>query len=105
MQDLPPEVAKRIEKLNPGEVSEGFIMKNNSHKDVAAIVKLTNRIQGHRANLSDDYNLIKKMYENHKKEQILKEWLEKKIKDTYVRIEDGWQNCDFRYEGWIKEAN
>lgn len=102
MQDLPPEIAKKIENMDPGDISEAFIMKNSSHKDVAAIVKLTNRIPGHRANLSDDYNLIKKMYEEHKKEQILKDWLEKKIKNTYIRIEPAWQNCEFRYEGWIK---
>lgn len=102
MQDLPTEVARRVEKLNPGEVSEAFIMKNNNHKDVAAVVKLTERIPGHRANLSDDYNLLKKMYENYKKEMVLKEWLEKKIKETYVKIEPGWQGCEFRYEGWVK---
>ena len=102
MQDLPTEIAQKVEKMSPGDVSEAFIMKNSNHKDVAAIVKLTDRIPGHRANLSDDYNLIKKMYENHKKEQILKDWLEKKIKETYVKIEPGWQSCEFKYEGWIK---
>lgn len=102
MQDLPQEIAKQIEKMNPGDISEAFIMKNNNHKDVAAIVKLTARIPGHRANLSDDYNQIKKMYENYKKEQILKDWLEKKIKETYVKIEPSWQNCDFHYNGWIR---
>ena len=103
MQDLPPEISKKIENMEPGDLSEAFIMKNSSHKDVAAIVKLKERIPGHRANLADDYNLLKKMYENHKKEEVLKEWLENKIKDTYVRIEPGWQNCEFRYEGWVKE--
>lgn len=102
MQDLPAEIARQVETMNPGDVSQAFIMKNNNHKDVAAIVKLTERIPGHRANLSDDYNLIKRMYENHKKETILKDWLEKKIKETYVKIEPGWQNCEFRYEGWVK---
>ncbi|MCH5231893.1 MAG: peptidylprolyl isomerase [Muribaculaceae bacterium] len=103
MQDLPTEIARRIEKMNVGDISEAFIMKNSNHKDVAAIVKLSERIPGHRANLSDDYNLLKRMYENHKKETILKEWLENKIRDTYVKIEPGWQNCEFHYEGWIKE--
>ena len=102
MQDLPTEVARRVENLSPGDVSEAFIMKNSNHKDVAAIVKLTERIPGHRANLSDDYSLLKKMYENHKKDMILKEWLEKKIKETYVKIEPGWESCEFKYEGWIK---
>ena len=102
MQDLPTEIAQRIERMSPGDVSEAFIMKNSNHKDVAAIVKLTERIPGHRANLSDDYNLLKRMYENYKKEEILKDWLEKKIKETYVKIEPGWQSCDFKYEGWVK---
>lgn len=104
MQELPPEIAKRIETMSPGDISEAFVMRDASkNKDVAAIVRLTSRVEGHRANLADDYNMIKEMYENHKREEILKDWLENKIKDTYVRIEDGWGNCDFRYQGWVKE--
>ena len=60
MQDLPPDVAKRIERMSPGDVSEAFVLKTPRNQDVGAIVKLTNRIEGHRANLSDDYNLLKK---------------------------------------------
>lgn len=105
MQDLPAEVAKKIEKMSPGDVSDAFVMITPKNKEVAAIVRLTNRIPGHRATLSDDFNLIKKMYENHKRQEILTDWLEKKIKNTYVRIEDGWNNCDFHYKGWIKNAN
>ncbi|MDE7108649.1 MAG: peptidylprolyl isomerase [Muribaculaceae bacterium] len=105
MQELNPEISRRIESMSPGDISEAFVMKNNKNKDVAAIVRLTNRIPGHRATLSDDYNLIKKMYEDHCREQVLNEWLEKKIKETYVRIEDGWNNCDFKHKGWIKEYN
>ncbi len=103
MQDLPPEVARRIELMQPGDVSEAFIMKDSKrNKDIVAIVKLTNRVQGHKANLSDDYNMIKEMYEVSRKNDILKEWVEQKIKDTYVKIADGWQNCEFEYDGWIK---
>ncbi len=106
MQELPPEIARRIENMNPGDISEAFVMKDAAkNKDIAAIVKLASRTPGHRANLSDDYNMIKDMYINHKKQEVLKEWLEKKIKDTYVRIEDGWDNCDFHYQGWVKEVN
>lgn len=103
LQELPNEVATRIENMNVGDMSEAFVMKDESkNKDVAVIVKLANRIPGHRANLSDDYNLLKGMYEAHKKEEILKEWVEKKIKETYIKIEEGWDGCDFKYEGWTK---
>lgn len=104
MQELPPEMAQRIEKMNVGDISEAFVMKDpKRNKDIAVIVRLTNRVEGHRANLSDDYHLLKEMYEDHKKQQVLDAWVEKKIKDTYVRIEDGWDNCDFRYSGWLKK--
>lgn len=103
MADLPQEVSKTVNKMQVGEISLPFIMKDpKRNRDIVAIVKLTNRIEAHKANLSDDYQQIKDMYENHKKEEILKNWLENKIKDTYVRIEDGWRNCEFKHKGWIK---
>ena len=103
MQDLPPEVASQIEKMQPGEVSDAFLMKDErKNRDVAAIVRLTARIPGHKASMQEDYNMLKGMYEDHRSQEILKEWVEKKIKDTHVRIEDGWLPCEFKYKGWLK---
>lgn len=103
MQQLPPEVAEKIEKMQPGDISEAFIMKDQKkNADVIALVRLRERIPGHRASMQDDYNMIKELYEEHLKEDKIKQWVEQKIKETYVRIEDGWGNCDFRYEGWVK---
>ena len=83
MQDLLPEVAKKIENMQPGDISEAFILKDpKKNRDVVAIVKLTSRIPGHKATLSDDFNQIKEMYEAHAKEKILTDWVEQKIKNT-----------------------
>ena len=104
MQDLPPEVARRLELMQPGDISEAFIMKDaKRNKDIVAIVKLTERIQGHKANLADDYSMIKNMYEAKRRMDILKEWEDQKIKDTYVKIAEGWDNCEFKHDGWIKD--
>ncbi|MCH5217481.1 MAG: peptidylprolyl isomerase [Muribaculaceae bacterium] len=103
MQQLPPEIAAKVENMQPGDISEAFLMKDErKNQDVAVIVKLTSRIPGHTANLAEDYNLAKQMYEASRKEDILRQWIEKKIKETYVRIEDGWDGCDFKYAGWVK---
>lgn len=103
MQDLPQEIAQRIEKLNPGDISEAFVMKDpKKNRDVAAIVRLTNRLPGHKASLQEDYNLIKQMYESHMRREAVREWVEKKIKETYVKIAPGWDGCEFQYEGWVK---
>lgn len=101
MQDLPPEVARKIELMQPGDISEAFIMKDQKkNKDVIAIVKLTNRISGHKATLSDDYGMIKQMYEADAKNKIIKDWVEKKIGSTYTKIAEGWDGCDFNFKGW-----
>ncbi len=103
MSELPQEIAKEVNNLQPGELSKAFIMKDpKTNHDIVAIVKLTNRIEGHKANMADDYQAIKNMYEQARQKEVLDEWLAKKIKDTYIRIEDGWRDCDFKHTGWIK---
>lgn len=103
MQDLPHAVAQRVEKMQPGDISEAFVMMDEAkNREVVAIVRLTNRIEVHKANLSDDYNQLKTMYEVVAKEKILKDWVEQKIHNTYVHIEEGWDNCEFQYQGWKK---
>lgn len=103
MQELPAEVARRVESMQPGQVSDAFVMMDQAkNKEVVAIVKLTNRIPAHKANLADDFSMLKTLYEANAKEKILKDWVEKKIKQTYVHIEEGWDGCEFEYQGWVK---
>ena len=103
MAQLPAEVARAVAQMQPGEISKPFIMKDPKRdRDIVAMVKLTYRTDAHQANLSDDYQLVKDMFEESQKEKMLKDWLEKKISETYVRIEDGWRGCEFQHKGWIK---
>lgn len=103
MAELPPEIARRVENMQPGELSDAFVMKDaTKNKDVVVLVKLTSRTPGHKATLADDFNQMKQMYENHQKNNIVTDWIEKKIKTTYVKIGEGWDGCDFKYKGWIK---
>ncbi len=103
MQELPQEVGKVVYEMKVGEISKPFTMINKSQKEVVAIVKLKARTEAHKANLAEDYQALKAIVENMKKEELLNEWIKKQQKTTYVRISDGWKNCDFRYPGWIKE--
>ncbi len=102
MSELPQEIAKAVSTLQPGEISPAFIMRAKNNREQVSIVKLVSRIDAHQATYADDYQLIKNMYENSERERIINEWLAKKIKDTYVRIEEGWRGCDFQHEGWLR---
>lgn len=104
MQQLPQEIAKAVATLQPGDVSKPFMMvQQKNGKEVAVIVKLKNRIPGHKANIGDDFQAIRLIVEVKKKEEALSSWIAKKQKDTFIRINEGWRNCDFQYPGWIKE--
>ena len=103
MGQLPQDVAKVVADMQVGEISKPFVMTDErKNKEVVAIVKLKNRIEGHKANMSDDYQTLKAIVEEKKKTDILNEWLAKKQSETYIRIKDGWRNCEFKYDGWIK---
>ncbi|MDE6094490.1 MAG: peptidylprolyl isomerase, partial [Muribaculaceae bacterium] len=104
MQQLPQEISKVVGAMKPGDISEPIVMMDpKRNREMVAMIKLTSRLDGHKANLSDDYQLIKGMYENAQREEILKKWLAKKISETYIKIEDGWADCTFQHDGWIKK--
>lgn len=102
MRDLPTEVARQVENMQVGEISNAFSMINNRGQLVCAIVKLKNRIEGHRATITEDFQVMKDVVMNKRREQLIHDWVVDKIKHTYVRINDEYKNCDFEYEGWIK---
>jgi len=104
MQDLPQEIAKVVDKMNIGEISKAFTMVNpKDGKEVCAIVKLKARINGHKATITDDYQNLKEIVLDKRREEALQKWIVEKQKHTYVRINPAWQRCDFKYPGWIKK--
>ena len=104
MADLPQEMAKVVDKMKEGEISEPFVMMDqNRNKEIVVIAKLARRIEGHKANLSEDYQTLKSMYENNRRSKIIDDWVEKKQRETFVRVEEGWRNCEFKYDGWLKK--
>lgn len=97
------EVAKVVEGMQIGEISKPFTMINSKGKEVCVIVKLKNRIDAHKATITEDYQRLKSMVTAKRSEEKLQEWIVEKQKTTYVRINPNWRNCDFKYPGWIKK--
>lgn len=101
-QDLAPEIAKQIYNMQEGDVSQPFVMMDQTrNREVCAIVKLKKKTDIHRANLNDDFQAIKSMLEAKMSEEFIHNWILKKLKNTYVQIDPAWQGCDFQYPGWI----
>ena len=100
LQDLPPEIARVVDTLQVGQVSKAFTMINNRDKTVCVIAKLKNRIEGHKATITEDFQVMKEVVLNKRQEEKLHDWVVQKIKSTYVRLNDDYKNCHFEYEGW-----
>ncbi len=89
--------------MEVGDVSEPNLYTNiYERKQGVRIVRLMDSKPPHRANLKDDYTLIKRAAENEKKQMIINEWVVSRIKTTYISINDPYKECDFT-NPWKKD--
>ena len=102
MRDLPTEIASVVDTMKVGEISKSFKMVNQKGKTVCVIAKLINRTDAHRATITQDFQAMKDIVAARRKADYLKEWVQNKIKSTYIRINDNYKNCNFEYKGWVK---
>ena len=100
LQDLPAEVAKVVDTLKVGQISSAFPMINDQGKTVCVIAKLKSRTEGHKATITEDFQVMKELVMEKRREKMLHDWVVDKIKNTYVRLADEYKDCRFEYEGW-----
>ena len=102
-QDLPPEIARQIYGLNEGEVSMPFVMMDRTkNKEVCVIARLKSKRDSHKANLTDDFQVIRGMLEQQQRAETIENWIQNKQKEIYVHIDSLWRGCDFQYPGWVR---
>ncbi len=102
MQELPQEVAKVVDTLQVGQISRAFQMINQRGKTVCAIVRLKNRVDGHKASITEDFQVMKDVVLAKRNEERVHQWVVDKIKSVYTRLNDNYRDCQFEYEGWFK---
>ena len=91
-----------LRELKAGQISDPFKSTDDNGREVYKIVKLKEVIPAHKANLKDDFAVIKSMAEGQKQMEKLIKWLEKKQAETYIKIDDEYKNCKFENKNWIK---
>jgi len=103
VEQLDPDVSKILANLKIGEISEPFqTIDPESKQTVFKIVKLVDKIEGHKANLQNDYQQLAEQFLAKKQEQVLEDWIKSKQSGTYIRIDDTYANCNFNFNHWMK---
>jgi peptidyl-prolyl cis-trans isomerase SurA len=85
-----------IEEINVGDVTRVMTMNSPDGEKAFRILKLISRSEPHRANLEDDYQLIQDLALAKKREKALKSWVDEKISETYIRV-NNYCGCSFEY--------
>jgi peptidyl-prolyl cis-trans isomerase SurA len=103
MSELPSEIAMIVDGMQVGDLSAPFKMVNSKNgKTVCAIVKLKSRTEGHKATITEDFQILKNLVLEKRRQERLHQWVVNRIKSTYVRINERYRNCQFEYEGWVR---
>lgn len=97
-----PAIFYKVQKMKVGDVTKPMKVKNEKGKDVYKIIKLISKTDPHRANMKDDYQMIKEMALSDKKIKTLDEWSDKKKESTFIKIITNPNSCPLAKDGWIK---
>ena len=108
MEDL-NQVDQQIYLLTDA-MEKGDITSPNLYIDIyerkqgIRIVRLMERFTPHIANINDDYSLIKAAAENDKKERTMGTWVNSKISNAFIRVDESYSKCEFSHK-WFSNSN
>lgn len=100
VNDLEPDVFFILDELDPGEISRPSEYQTPEGTTAWRIIRLDNRIDAHKANIKDDYMLLKNLAEQAEEQKVTSEWIQEAIGRTYIRIDDSFAGCDFGFQ-WL----
>ena len=97
--ELDQQVAGVVNRMKVGEISAPVPMKTEDNKDACRLICLKKKTEPHKANLRDDYTVIRDLAMQKKREEIINNWIESKSGKAYIKVCDEFKDYDFRF-GW-----
>ena len=99
---MDPELYSQISSLKENEISYPIMEEDRSQRKSYKIIKITNRTEEHKVDYAKDYVKIKNLALKEKQIKVIGAWSEAKIKETYIKINGEYRNCEFT-NNWIKK--
>ena len=96
--ELDQQVSFTINRMQVGELSEPVPMKTDDNKDAYRLLYLKRKTAPHKANLKDDYTLIRDWAMQQKREEIINKWIANKSQKAYIKVIDDFKDCDFMFD-------
>ncbi len=97
LNEIDPLIKQKIISLEEGEVSDPIYYKSQDGKEGYRLIKLVQKKDAHWANVTEDFNLIKMYADNFKKQNVLSDWINSKIKNTFIHLDEDFLNIEYNY--------
>lgn len=99
---MDPTLSAQIYDLKTGEISKVFTDRDRTGRSKFKILTITKRIEEHPADYVKDYEKIQELALKEKQIRTIEEWQDKKIKETYVNVNEDYRECKFA-SNWVKK--
>ena len=99
-EQLDPTIRYLVEKMNIGDLTPPSLTKSNDGSQAAyRVIRLNNKIESHKANVTDDFDKLKEYALVNKKQTIIDKWVSDKIPSTYIELSEDLSVCSC-YKKW-----
>ena len=93
VENLDRGVFYAIEKIDVGQISEAALVRLPDGHEIFRVLQLRERIAPHRANLTQDFSLLKNYVQNQRRQAKMLEWVAERKNETYVFIAANYKDC------------
>lgn len=100
--EIDPKYLPILDTMKNSKFSQPFLYMESDGTHTYRILWLKNYVPPHKANLKTDYYYIQLMALEEKKNQALAKWVNERLNEVYVKIDEDYLGCDFKYP-WIKK--
>ncbi|SFU38600.1 peptidyl-prolyl cis-trans isomerase SurA [Pustulibacterium marinum] len=105
LSKMDPTMYSNVSELKESEISQPIYEQDDrSGRIYYKIIKVSNLLDDHKADYSKDYTRIQELALQDKQLNEVKDWIQKKIKDTYISVSEDHEGCDFAND-WVKEED
>jgi len=102
--NLPPVTAYQIAGLNKGDITEVFQDQMGQDRKVVTMIKIDEVIGAHQLDISTDYDRIKQLALNKKKNEMVEKYVKQQLPNIFISINDRYKDCVFKTD-WRKTTD